>query len=129
MVTFEMETLERALCIRGYHIYKEIWSAVVGEEFACEREPTNSTDRYAVAVIRSGVAIGHLPRKVSRACSLFLRRGGTIDCVVTGGRRHSSDLPQGGLEIPCRVKFTAKPEQIKTLKRALKLKNKTNEKP
>ena len=72
MVTFEMETLERALCIRGYHIYKEYWSAVVGEEFACEREPTNSTDRYAVAVIRSGVAIGHLPRKVSRACSLFL---------------------------------------------------------
>ena len=28
--------------------------------------------------------------------------------IVTGGRRYSSDLPQGELEIPCKVKFTAK---------------------
>lgn len=31
---------------------------------------------------------------------MFLRRGGSIDCQVTGARRHSEDLPQGGLEIP-----------------------------
>ena len=81
--------METALCIRGYHVYSQIWSAAVGEEFPCEREPTNPADRYAVVVNNNGIAIGHLPRKVSRACSLFLRRGGSIRCVVTGGRRYS----------------------------------------
>ena len=115
-----MDTYERACCIRGYHVYRHIWSAAVGEVLSCEREPTNSRDRYAVAVKKDEVAIGHLPCKVSRICSLFLRRGGTIHCRVSGGRRYSSDLPQGGLEIPCQVVFSAKREEIKKLKRALK---------
>ena len=27
-----MEEFERACCIRGYHEYKEVWEAAVGEE-------------------------------------------------------------------------------------------------
>ena len=84
-------------------MYQAIWVAAVGEELACEREPTNSSDRYAVAVLKGGVIIGHLPRKISKMCSLFLRRGGSISCVVSGARRYSSDLPQGGLEVPCKL--------------------------
>ena len=34
-------------------------------------EPTNTIDQYAVAVIRSGLVVGHLPKKISRVCSLF----------------------------------------------------------
>ena len=45
-------------------------------------EPTNTIDQYAVAVIRSGLVVGHLPKKISRVCSLFLRRGGTIINIV-----------------------------------------------
>ena len=52
-----------------YHVYLRVWSAAVGEVLSCEREPTNSRDRYAVAVKTDGVAIGHLPRKVSARCS------------------------------------------------------------
>ena len=37
-------------CIRGYHVYKEVWEAAVGESLVCEREPKNASDRYAVAV-------------------------------------------------------------------------------
>ena len=74
-------------------------------------------DRYAVAVIKDGVIIGHLPRKVSRVCSLFLRRGGSIQCTVVGRRRYSSDLPQGGLEIPCCLIFTAMPKEMQKLKK------------
>ena len=74
--------------------------------FTCRREPTNKSDRYAVAVMKD--SIGHLPRKVSCVCSLFLLRGGTISCVVIGTRRYSVDLPKGGLEIPCKLLFTAK---------------------
>ena len=65
-----METFERELCVRGYHVYQRIWMAAVGEVLHCEREPTNSRNRYAVAVKKDEIAIGHLPRKVSRVCSL-----------------------------------------------------------
>ena len=59
----------------------------------------NNHDRYAVAVTKDRTIVGHLPRKVSRVCSLFLKRGGRIDCVVTGRWRYSLDLRQGGLEV------------------------------
>ena len=64
-------------------------------------------DRYAVAVVK-GTVVGHLPKKISKISSLFLRRGGYIKCEVTGKRRYSSDLSQGGLEIPCRLIFKSK---------------------
>ena len=41
---------ELACCVRGYHVYKDIWAAAIGEELECSREPTNMADRYAVAV-------------------------------------------------------------------------------
>ena len=117
-----MEKYERACCVRGYHVYLEIWEAVVGEVLVCEREPRNTADRYAVAVKKDGTIIGHLPRKVSRVCSLLLRRGGIIQCIVTGPRRFSGDLPQGGLEIPCVLSFynRDKPKELGNVKRLLK---------
>ena len=36
---------------------------------------------------------------------LLLCHGGRITCSVTGQRRRSEDLPQGGLEIPCSLVF------------------------
>ena len=38
------------VCVRGQHIYKDIWYAVVGEVLVCKREPNNFQDRYSVAV-------------------------------------------------------------------------------
>ena len=108
-------------CVRGYHVYQAILVAAVGEELAGEREPTNTSNRYAVAVVKGGVIIGHLPRKISKICSLFLRRRGTISCIVSGGRRYSADLPRGGLEIPCKLLFKGKAKEMDKLKRCLKL--------
>lgn len=116
----EAEQYERPCCVRGYQIYKSIWTAIVGEQLACQREPTNIHDRYAVAVIKSDTIIGHLPRKVSKVCSLFLRRGGSIICTVTGSRQYSEDLPQGGLEVPCSLLFTGKAKEINKLKHCFK---------
>lgn len=116
----KMEDYTRDLCVRGFHVYRDIWEAAEGEVLECGREPGNAKDRYAVAVKKDGTVIGHLPKKVSRVCSLFLRRGGNIQCTVTGRRRYSFDLPQGGLEIPCSVKFTAKSSEVKKLKQLLK---------
>ncbi len=116
-----MEERELPCCVRGYHVYQAIWAAVIGEVLPCTREPTNPTDRYAVAVVKSGTIIGHLPRKISKLCSLFLSRGGSISCTVTGGRQYSADLPQGGLEIPCSLLFKAKAKEMLKFKKCLKI--------
>ena len=55
-----MEDYERECCIRGYHVYKEIWAAALGEQLVCEREPYNPSDRYDVAVVKKRTVIGHL---------------------------------------------------------------------
>ena len=41
-----------------------LWDASVGEEMPCEW--------YAVAVMRRSAIVGHVPRKISAICSLFL---------------------------------------------------------
>ena len=84
--------------MRGYHAYKDIWTAVVGEELPCQREVSNWVDVFAVAVMRGETVVGHVPKKISSVCSLYLRQDGSIVCRVTGSRRYSEDLAQGGLE-------------------------------
>ena len=92
-------------CVRGHHTYKEVWTPVTGEVLTCARETVNLHDHFAVKVLRAGVIVGHLPKKISTICSLFLSKGGTISCQVSGNRRYSSDLIQGGLEVPCILKL------------------------
>ena len=58
-----------------------------------------------MAITKEDVIFGHVPRTISPICSIFIRRGGTIKCLISGGRRYSSDLPQGGLEISCILIF------------------------
>ena len=90
-------------CVRGHHIYQCLWTPTVGEELECEREASNNMDSYAVSVVRGGIVGGHVPRTISAACSLFLSGYGSIHCTVTGMRHHSHDLPQGWLEVPCKI--------------------------
>ena len=42
--------------IRGYHIYKEIWTATIGETLSCRRETDNLMDPYVVAAIPHSAA-------------------------------------------------------------------------
>ena len=104
------------LC-EGYHIYNEKWTAVIGEILCCARETGNVLDRYAVGVLKDGDIVGHLPKKLSKICSLFLRRGGSISCKITGKRRHSKDLPQGGLEIPCTLIVVGRKNDVAKVKK------------
>lgn len=76
--SFQVEAM-----VRGY---QEIWDAALGEQIQCEAETGNEHDLYAVAVLKSGVVVGHVPRKISSVCCLFLRRGRVIQCTVTGAR-------------------------------------------
>ena len=48
LATCVMELLISS-CIRGYHVYGEIWTAVLGKQLFCEHKIGNVVDRYAVA--------------------------------------------------------------------------------
>ena len=120
-----MMELRQDSCIRGYHVYNKIYTAVLGEVLETKRELHNVTDCYAVAVKKhSGETVGHLPRKISRLCSMFMDQGGDITCVIIGNRRYSSDLVQGGLEIPCSIIFRGKEKLISKIKKLQNLKKK-----
>ena len=56
-------------------------------------------------------------RRGSRPDGIHLRRNGSIQCRVTGQKRYSSDLPQGGLEVPCVYTFTGVSAQINKMKK------------
>ena len=109
-------------CVRGFHVYKDIWTPIIGEVFSCEREDGNPMDPYAVAIKRGSEVIGHVPQKISAACSLFMQRGGAATCrIVDSHHQYSSDLPQGGLQIPCQLVFQSEDtELIEKIKKIVK---------
>ena len=41
---------------------QNVWTPTLEDELECRREGTNDFDRYAVAVLRRGVVVGHLPQ-------------------------------------------------------------------
>ena len=42
-----------ASCVRGYHVYQEIWTATEGDSLLCHRTIRIKEDHFAVAVILS----------------------------------------------------------------------------
>ena len=88
--------------VSGYHVYQEAWTPLIGEELECQREPGNIEDVYAVALLNGGIKVGHVPHEISTMCSMFPRKGGAMICTITGNRRYSADLVQGGMVIPCK---------------------------
>ena len=114
-----MERFSIDSCVCGYHIKNGMWEASVGEELLCQCENGNGSDPFAIAIIKSGMTVGHIPRKISPICSLFLRRNGVVTIQTPGGRRYSADLPQGGLEILCTIAFEGFGKDVQKLKRLI----------
>ena len=74
-------------CVHGFHVYQDIWTLTAGERLPCETEDSNASDPYAVAVKKGVQVIGHVPRKISVACSLFIQTRGTLTCIIMDSRR------------------------------------------
>ena len=51
--------------VRGHHIYKRVWSPIIGEVLELLREESEH-DRFAVCLLKPGaVTVGHVPRDLS----------------------------------------------------------------
>ena len=48
--TIELAIYLKESVVRGHHVFKRIWTPVVGEILAVDIESGNAQDRYAVAV-------------------------------------------------------------------------------
>ena len=51
--------------IRGYHAYKELWSIEIDEVLELKHQHNNEQDKNAIAVIRKGDVVGHIPRALA----------------------------------------------------------------
>ena len=91
---------------------------MVGEEISTEREHGNPEDAFAVAVMKSGTTVGHVPREISKTCWHFIAHDGEISCKVTG-RRQRSILLEGGLEVPCIYTFKGKKKLVDKITKIL----------
>ena len=105
-----LSTLEVNSFIKGYHEYKEEWIAHIGEILAVEREPDNMTNRYAVAIKKSGRVVGHL-----KIASFFLNnRFCSCTAVVN---RSPVNLGDGeGMQVDCTLRFVGKHAYISILR-------------
>ena len=61
-------------CVSRYQVYQDRWLPLQGEMLAsqCE-EDSNVYDPFAVKLVKPRVIVGHVPRRISSTCSLFLR--------------------------------------------------------
>ena len=101
--------------MRGHHIYKVLWTPVIGEELTVTPEENNNHNRHTIAVMKGGEVVGHVPRELSRILYFFLRRSGScVLCVITGRRKYGV-----GLEVPCVYKINGQSKCIEKLKRLL----------
>ena len=68
----------RNSCVRGYHMYEDLWNAISGETLTYIREQGNRNDVFAVAVQSDDNIVGLIPRQISCICMLFIRRRQSI---------------------------------------------------
>jgi hypothetical protein len=99
-----------------------IWTPEVGEVLQVRTEAGNEHDDHAVAVIKDGLIVGHVPRSMSRVCWFFLWRGNEMSCRITDHRKFGN-----GLEVPCIYTFHSNSTKtIDKLKKILEPTDKDN---
>ena len=58
----------------------------IGKQLNCRKDRHNIHDVYTVAIVEGDTVVGHVPHSISAVCYLFITRGGTIICEITGAR-------------------------------------------
>ena len=117
--------------IRGYHEYQEIWAPEIGDEYELKREPLNTVDSNAVAIVRERergrsrrnavhkepdtqiheneindeTVLGHVPKLMALWCTKFLKRVTNKGRAVVKGKPVNRGAGYG-LELPCEYCFT-----------------------
>ena len=115
MASQSCTTYGKSSVIRGHHVYKAIWTPIVGENLSLQLEEENEHDNHAVVVMSDNTIVGHMPRSLSCFHVVFLEE---VD---------SQDI--GSLEIPCMYTYTGSSRMIQKVRRLMKSEEATNSCP
>ena len=101
--------------IRGLHAYKQNWDVVLGRRYSCITEEKNEHDEYAVAVVNVNEVVGHIPLRLSKIMSMFLKLTVShMEVEVTG---KCVNLEAGyGLEIPYKYHFSGQEKAVEVFR-------------
>lgn len=114
-----LTVLELQSFVRGYHAYQAIWDPKVGDTLRLEREPTNTRDKFAVAIVDARKRIvGHVPYTIAPTVSHFLKRNVNKGTVQVTGERINRGAGYG-VEIPCKYRLYGPKVYTEMLKRTL----------
>ena len=132
--SFEMlyETRIETL-VRGHHVYKTIWTGVIGEKLFTSpdsREEAKAYDKHAIGISKdSGFTelVGHSPIEISTIIYYFLRADerNRVNVQVTGKRKREVGLvvpARYHMYIRCARVLNTELEKIKTIYPTLELK-------
>ena len=57
---FLFDSLETNSEVKGFHVYKEIWSPSIGDILTAQQWPENAKDRITVVMMNDGKEVGYL---------------------------------------------------------------------
>ena len=96
-----------ACASRGFHVYRELWKAKLGQKLQIDQEISNIHDPFAISLgakivgkLTDNEIVGHIAREISRFYHYFINYGGKLEARVTCTKYRPSSIPSGGLEIP-----------------------------
>ena len=93
--------------MKGHHIYKDVWSPVIGEILQVEMEPDKLVHKNAICVRKDGKVVGRLKKRLmgryAKTIFYFLRRDPFSKCTA---KFVGPNLGDGeGLQVPCEMHF------------------------
>ncbi len=125
MTDQRLSVLEINCYIRGYHVYKDTWSATIGETLLVKKEIENTNYPNAVAIFNENTVVGHVPRNLAPKFFHFLSRDTCKAFVeVTGSRVNRG--AGFGLEIPCKYRLYGPPAYIRKMDELVSLRQITS---
>ena len=69
---------EMGSVICGHHVYKLVWSPVIGKHLILE-EPANPYNEFVVSVIKDSQIVGHILKNYSQiTCKVFITQRGSV---------------------------------------------------
>ena len=77
--------------VRGHHVYKSVWTPVVGEDLPLQQEPGNGYDPFAVTIMKEDGVVDRVPIELSYSFWTFMQSGGDWaqeERERTGGTMH-----------------------------------------
>ena len=91
------------------------WIAEIGSILTSkpEKRPGAFVEgKDAIAIISNNPTVEHVPKFLSKLTFFFLKQEATLTVKVTGERRYSFDLPQGGMEIPAEFIYKSEKKEL-----------------